>query len=110
MDDAAKIALRVDSALWSLSNYRAPPSSTGNSSDPMEIGNVQGIDQSDEKKRRQRAIDIRNNACTKCHTKNCRPWKCSQKRKLNNVGSSSTRAEYLIPDHSDDESDEESEN
>lgn len=83
-EDATKIALRVDSALWSSSSSsRAPFVHNGTRNDPMEIGNIQR--RTDEQQRR-RAEDLKNNACTLCHTKYCRPWKCSNRKKVNNIG------------------------
>lgn len=70
-DDAAKIALRVDRAIWSAHVPKANEGA-GSSSDPtpMEIGNM-------EKRRAQndaqRLADFRNNGCFKCHKAGCRP-------------------------------------
>lgn len=81
-EEATKVSLRVDSALWSSSS-KSTFGSTVEKHDPMEIGNVQK--QSSEGPRRQRALDLKNNACVVCHTKNCRPWKCGKKKgKVNN--------------------------
>lgn len=53
----------------------------------MEIGNIQSQSkpQFTDAQKRQRGIDIRNNACTRGQTKYCRLWKCSIKKKVNNV-------------------------
>ena len=96
-EDAAKIALRVDSALWG-SQYYANLGDTGNgnrgaslsgntdtSPTLMEIGNTEG--------RRSRfkdpkwEDDFRNNRCFVCHKTGCRAWKHKgQKvRSVNNV-------------------------
>lgn len=87
-EEATKIALRVDSALWKeksaekggFYNSRGQRGGASSSSDPspMEIGNIQGRNRktlTDEEKR-QRIIDRQNNACYRCHKKNCRPYKC----------------------------------
>lgn len=84
--------------------------STSYSNDPMEIVNIQNDVPSDEKIRRQRAIDIKNNSCTRCHTKHCRLWKCLQKGKTNNVRSSADRSETIDAPRSDVDSDSLSEN
>lgn len=90
-DEAANIALRIDSALWSTSvsqvNFSRRDTDTSGPV-PMEIGNVQRSRLTEEQ-RRQRATDLKNNACTRCHTKKCRPWICSkaessQKHRVNN--------------------------
>lgn len=84
-EDAAKIVLRVDCSLWSTNNLKSTFGSTGNAiNDPMEIGNVQP--QTNEGQKCQRANDLRNNQCVICHTKICRPWKCTKKGKVNNLG------------------------
>lgn len=78
--EAAKAAIRVDSALWSTD--RGAPSSSDVPT-PMEIGNVE--------KRRvgfedQSLQDYKNNACFTCHKVGCRPWKHTQKKpSVNNV-------------------------
>lgn len=82
-EDATKVALRVDSALWSSSHSRSSFATSSSTHDPMEIGNVQK--RTSEEQRRQRALDLKNNACVVCHTKHCRPWKCTKKGRLNNV-------------------------
>lgn len=84
-EDAAKIALHVDSALWSSHSYKSTFGSDGVSNDTMEIGNVQQRTPLSEGQKRQRALDLKNNACVVCHTKNCRPWKYATKRRMNNV-------------------------
>ena len=65
MNDAARIALNIDSAIFGARahgnfNYGIESRPT-----PMEIGNT-------EQSRRDRA----NDACFKCHKPGCRPWKC----------------------------------
>lgn len=81
-EEAAKIALRVDSALWSTSFpqesfRRGTYGSNSQQPLPMEIGNMQKNDLTEEQKR-QRATDLKNNACVVCHKKKCRPWICSR--------------------------------
>lgn len=85
-EDAAKIALRIDSALWSSTAYVTE--ATGSRSDPMEIGNVQRRTPRYDDRRRQKEQDIKNNCCVVCHTKHCRPWKCLNKKKINALASS----------------------
>lgn len=94
-EEATKMALRVDSALWResinwtgrIQNYSDQHGSASNSSDPvpMEIGNVHGKKRMPltQEQRAQRARDTQNNACFTCHRKGCRPWKCSATQ-LNN--------------------------
>lgn len=90
-EDATKIALHVDSALWGermvykggfFNNSRGQQGTSSGSLDPspMEIGNIQGRYRGPltVEQRRQKNIDRQNNACYKCHRKNCRPWKCGQ--------------------------------
>ena len=82
-EDAAKVALRVDSVLWNsghrrTSSVRSTPE-TGPT--PMEIGNVQKSPHTET----QRDKDLRLNACFTCHVVGCRPWKHGGKR-INNVG------------------------
>lgn len=74
-DEAENIALRGNSALWATENrqdsfFRV---NTNLASVPMEIGNLQRGYLTGEETR-QRAIDLKNNACTGCDTKKCRLW------------------------------------
>ena len=100
-DDAAMIALRVDSALWSAHVPKANEGA-GSSSDPtpMEIRNM-------EKRRRQndaqRLADFRNNACFKCHKAGLQPWKHTEKKPVaNNVAISTPPSEQTTEEHSSD--------
>ena len=66
LEEASRIALNVDSALFgSRSNYYQR-FQREKSPVPMEIGNTE-----------QKKTDLSNNACFNCHTPGCRPWKCS---------------------------------
>ena len=71
MDDASRIALSVDSALFGARMFHNPRSSFAKESfadptpTPMDIGNIE-----------QRRKDLQNNSCFKCHKVGCRPWKC----------------------------------
>lgn len=106
-EDAAKIALRVDSALWSMNNIKSSLGSTAITvNDPMEIGNVQ--QRTTDGQRRQRAYDLKNNQCVICHTKNCRPWKCPKKGKVNNLTTDSD--DILVDADSDNTDDDVSKN
>jgi len=77
LEQAARIALNVDSALYGAEMFSEGGQSRGNTSaevpQPMDIGNLeQGT------RRRpsgQRNKDLENNACFKCHKVGCRPWK-----------------------------------
>lgn len=106
-EEAAKISLRIDSALWKenhkggFSYYGTQYNTAGSSSSPtpMEIGNVRGMNRRPltSEQRIQRKKDQENNACYVCHTKNCRPWKCRPK-KINNTEANTDGAE---PENSD---------
>lgn len=85
-DEAAKVALRVDSAIWSA--FRGQSQKSGGSSSydvptPMEIGNVEKS-RDRHRKDPRREEDYRNNACFKCHKVGCRPWKHEQNLHMNN--------------------------
>lgn len=88
-EDATKIALRVDSALWGLTGQgQSGSASSGSSPTPMEIGNMQGGTKRPltEAQKKQREIDRINNACFKCHTVGCRPYRCRHKKaQVNNT-------------------------
>ena len=88
--DASKVALRVDSAMWSAG--RTPSAFISGSGSgtvahaptQMEIGNV---DRRRGNWDSQRQEDFRKNACFKCHKVGCRPWKHEQGRlSVNNSG------------------------
>lgn len=95
-EDATKIALRVDSALWTeyqsgrngYSPFVGQQGSASDSTDPtpMELGNVDGRNRrpltANEKE--QRYKNKQNDACFVCHTPKCRPYKCRQP-KINNT-------------------------
>lgn len=80
LDEAAKIALNVDSALYGSGMFSfggsAQPSSSHGGPQPMEIGNLKA-----RNKKEQRETDRAKNACFKCHKVGCRPWKCSKSAK-----------------------------
>ena len=75
MDDASRIALNVDSAMYGTGMFS--PSRNHSGPTPMDIGNVEGqVNNFQNKKRNgQRQKDIANNACFVCHRKGCRSWK-----------------------------------
>lgn len=75
-EEAAKIALRVDSAIWGVTRNVAGgfPDSQGQAPTPMEIGNFENRGRG-RKLDGQRLKDYRNNACFTCHKVGCRPWK-----------------------------------
>lgn len=84
VDQAARVALNVDSAIFGVGQSSSGFASGGNDSgpQPMDIGNVEGQThyrgkafREDKKERDQRKKDIANNACFKCHKRGCRPWK-----------------------------------
>lgn len=108
-EEATRIALRVDSALWSQNDFRTSFGSTGKANDPMEIGNLQHTNQSSDAQRRRRAHDLKNNLCVACHKKGCRPWKCQPKR-VNNVEAIHDRDDVIDSMTFDDAVDSESEN
>lgn len=108
-EEAARIALRVDSAIWSYTGSRASVGPAGSVDDPMEIGNIQRTDQYGDNKRRQRAEDIKNNRCVLCHKKHCRPWKC-QPKKLNNLETKVAQDEPIDTIAFDDAVDSDQEN
>lgn len=94
-EEAAKIALRVDSALWGSQFYGhkggngngdGPSSSTDiGAPTPMEIGNNEGC--RNRFKDPNREEDFRNNRCFVCYKAGCRAWKhTGQKiRSVNNI-------------------------
>ena len=82
IDDAARIALNVDSALFGAGMFSGGFQYSG--PQRMDIGNLQSSTRKsgsslsgNQKWREQRKKDIENNACLKCHKGNCRPYKCS---------------------------------
>ena len=85
VDNAARIALNVDSALFGAGIFMQRSSfSPSSGNDPMEIGNVEGGDNHNGRRRgngrsgkvlSQRDKDLQNNACFRCHKVGCRPWK-----------------------------------
>lgn len=103
-EDATKIALLVDSALWreyqsgQNFSYGGQHGSAASSTNPtpMEIGNLQerGRRPLADKEKWQRQKDKQNNACFVCHTPNCRPYKCRGSR-INNkeIGKNSRNQE-----------------
>lgn len=80
-EEASKIDMRVDSAIWGVTQNRGEgSSSTGQGPTPMEIGNVENRGRG-----RGRLMDAkrikyyRNNACFTCNKVGCRPWKHQSK-------------------------------
>ena len=65
VNDAARIALNVDSAIYGAGSFMRGNFGRDSTPTPMEIGNTEQI-------RKDRA----NNACFKCHKPGCRPWRC----------------------------------
>jgi len=99
-EDAARIALRVDSALWNAGHFpRSGQEGTGaraggtDRPTPMEIGNIE--QQRGRRWDAQREKDYKRNACFKCHKVGCRPWKHGKSLDANNIGvaEESTEAE-----------------
>ena len=80
INDASRIALNVDAALFGAGMYHFHGNcNQGFGPTPMEIGNFE-----------QREKDRKNNACFKCHKAGCRPWKCGKKRgKSASIGNTS---------------------
>lgn len=75
MNDASRIALNVDAALFGAGMYQSYGFQSS-APTPMEIGNFE-----------QRKKDRENNACYKCHKVGCRPYKCSPRvRKKASIG------------------------
>lgn len=89
-EEAAQIALRVDSALWSASNFpdnKPAGSSSGDAPTPMEIGNMERspLGAPRQPMTPQRLRDLRSNACFTCHKVGCRPWKHKKNAVISNV-------------------------
>lgn len=86
-DEAASVALRIDSALWTASKSMGG-SSNGqmNGPVPMEIGNFEKTSTRND----QRQEDLDRNSCFTCHRVGCRPWKHKDRKErkmdVNNVG------------------------
>ena len=86
LENAAQVALSVDSALLSTGMYQSNDMGGFSSSpQPMDIGNVEGTShyrgKSFRPRRRsiskQRMNDLKKNLCFTCHKKGCRPWICN---------------------------------
>lgn len=82
LNAASQIALNVDNALYGAGMYYRGSFGGNAGPQPMDIGNVEGGThyrgksfKKGKKKKTQREKDLENNACFKCHTKGCRPWK-----------------------------------
>lgn len=76
-EEAAKIALRVDSAIWGVTSQVGTSNNETIATQgptPMEIGNMENSGRG-RKLEGQRLKDYRNNACFTCHKVGCRPWK-----------------------------------
>lgn len=104
--DATKIVLRVDSALWRenqsgqrqtfINGGQQGSSASSTNPPPMEIGNLQGRGRRPltdaEKMKRQK--DKQNNACFVCRTPNCRPHEFRWSRNNNTeIGKYSSKQE-----------------
>lgn len=78
-DEVTRIALNVDSALFGSGMFSDGAVRQLNTRvdrpEPMEIGNVE---REPRNRNKQREVDMKNNACFKCHKPGCRPWKCSK--------------------------------
>ena len=70
MEEAARISLNVDSALFGSGIFTPRWQSNPGAPTPMEIGNIQQLSEEE-----QRDLDRRSNACFTCHKVGCRPWK-----------------------------------
>lgn len=81
LDDASRIALNVDAALFGSGMLNLQGHGSFNGPTPMEIGNMEQMS--------QREIDRKNNACFVCHKPGCRPYNHSNAR--NNRGSRGSR-------------------
>ena len=110
-EEATKIALRVDSALWSSQFYggngggsssRAGTPFQAEAPTPMEIGNTESRRTRFRDPRRDE--DFRNNRCFVCHKTGCRSWK--HKSKLpgatNNVGVMNEGNSEISEEHGSD--------
>lgn len=85
-EEAMKTALRFDPVIWSSKYFRISSISSSKKDDAPEIGKIQRtISQFVGAQRRQTSLSLIRNACTKFHTTFCRPWKCSNKKKVNIV-------------------------
>ena len=99
-DEATRIALRIDDAVWSASKGRllkAPPAD--NKPTPMEIGSVESQNNKKKPGESQRARDQRVNACYVCHKVGCRAWK--HQGSANNTEISSGPKDHTIEDQSE---------
>lgn len=72
-EEATRILLGKDSALWSFANFRTSLASAVSTNDFIEIGNIQRTVQLNEIQRRQRVQGINNNAGVVYQKKYCRP-------------------------------------
>ena len=70
MNDASRIALNVDSALFNAGMFRFQGYMQDPAPTPMEIGNFE-----------QHEKDRRNNTCFRCHKVGCRPFKYDPSRR-----------------------------
>lgn len=111
-EEAAQVALRVDSAIYASGSSRIGAEATRQSSSyptPMEIGNIESSASRSGTPNNTRAGNIaKKNACRRCGKIGCRPWKCNPR-----VSNVEVRAEnHRIQDGlnlSDSDSDEENE-
>lgn len=86
-EEAAKIALPVDSAIWGVSSQvggsGGDAAGAAQAPTPMEIGNFEDRGRS-RKMEGQRLKDYRNNAYFTYHKVGCRPWKHQKGAAANN--------------------------
>lgn len=110
-EEASKVALRVDSAIWGASIQSTEveggaSSRKGSGPTPMEISIVEsgGRQGRGPKLEGQLLTDYRNNACFTCHTVGCRPWKHQRGAAANNCEAlgHSPVDETGTEEHSDD--------
>lgn len=90
-EEAAKIALRVDGALWAAGEQvrinKSVSSMPTSGATPMEIGNTESHSALREghNPRFNREKHLQENRCFKCHKIGCRPWKHAPRAALNNT-------------------------
>lgn len=123
-EDSARIALNIDSAIWSANikpSYNLAMNGTVDfrGPTPMEIGNVQGRSHTTTPaEREQRRRDLEKGACVKCHKIGCRPWKHGKNSSKNYSGVNNVHVEMdpeivdasvssALPDESSSESEKE---
>ena len=87
MNDASRIALNVDSAIFGAQRFIFTRNGESTNPTPMEIGNIE-----------QKNKDRKNNACFSCHKIGCRPWICGAEKKVKfSLGNTSVEKEEEEP-------------